>query len=107
MAIECRHDDTATQALTGVLHDAATARAVGAERAMNRALHGSCHVPVAALAREQGGELHLLGRVGDAATGRLVEAEARAPATAFESLGATVAERLLAAGAAALLAPHL
>jgi hydroxymethylbilane synthase len=61
---------------------------------------------VAALAREHAGELHLVGRVGDAASGRLVEADGRAPAADFEALGETVAQRLLAAGAGALLAAH-
>jgi hydroxymethylbilane synthase len=42
---------------------------VEAERAMNRALHGSCHVPVAAIAQWQGDDLHLQGLVGSASDG--------------------------------------
>ncbi len=106
ITIECRADDAATRALTGVLDDAATARAVGAERAMNRALHGSCHVPVAALAEEHDGLLHLRGRVGDADSGRLVDAAASAAASRGEALGIEVARRLLDAGAGELLAAH-
>ncbi len=49
---------------------------VEAERAMNRALHGSCHVPVAAIAQWQGDDLHLQGLVGSASDGRAVRAEA-------------------------------
>jgi hydroxymethylbilane synthase len=77
---------------------------VEAERAMNRALHGSCHVPVAAFAQETGdGRLHVQGLVGDAATGQLLRAQAEGPDGA--ALGADVARRLLDAGAGALLAP--
>src|SRR3546814_7958322 len=54
IAIECRDDDARTIALCAVLDDAHTRTCVEAERAMNRALHGSCHVPVAALARLDG-----------------------------------------------------
>src|SRR5690606_25096132 len=59
IAIECRDGDATVQALLAVLDDAQTRRCVEAERAMNRTLHGSCHVPVAAFARESGGRLHL------------------------------------------------
>src|SRR5687768_11050302 len=51
IAIECRDGDDATRALCTKLDDAPTRTCVEAERAMNRALHGSCHVPVAAFAR--------------------------------------------------------
>src|SRR3546814_19376228 len=59
IAIECRDDDARTIALCAALDDAHTRTCVEAERAMNRALHGSCHVPVAALARLDGTQLQL------------------------------------------------
>src|SRR5690606_25315839 len=64
IAIECRDGDAATVRLLAALDDAPTRRCVEAERAMNRALHGSCHVPVAALARLDGERLRLHGLVG-------------------------------------------
>ena len=64
---------------------------------MNRALHGSCHVPVAAFATRDGDRLHLQGLVGSANDGRLVRAEASGDSA--EALGLVVAERLLAQGA--------
>src|SRR5688572_11573014 len=64
IAIECRDDDATTRDLCAALDHAATRTCVEAERAMNRALHGSCHVPVAALARLHGAELELHGLVG-------------------------------------------
>ena len=45
LALECRIDDPAIQALLLPLHDPATARCVIAERACNERLGGSCHVP--------------------------------------------------------------
>jgi hydroxymethylbilane synthase len=54
IAIECREGDEAIIALCAALDDADTRTCVGAERAMNLALHGSCHVPVAAYARLDG-----------------------------------------------------
>ena len=78
IAIECRDDDPATAALCAELDDADTRACVAAERAMNRALHGSCHVPVAAYARLDGHAMHLSGLVGSAGDGRSVRAEATA-----------------------------
>ena len=97
IAIECRDDDPAIHALCAALDDADTRVCVEAERAMNRALHGSCHVPVAAFATRDGDRLHLQGLVGSANDGRLVRAEASGDSA--EALGLVVAERLLAQGA--------
>lgn len=104
VAVECRSDGERVQALFAALDDAPTRRCVEAERAMNRALHGSCHVPVAAFAQEEGGQLWLQGLVGSAVDGRIVRAEARGPATDPEALGRQVAGLLLDAGAGELLA---
>lgn len=102
IAIECRDDDHHTRALVSILDDTDTRRCVTAERAMNRALHGSCHVPVAALAILQNdGSLHLQGLVGDAATGHCIRAEARG--SDADALGRQVAGELLARGGRALL----
>ncbi|WP_133479217.1 hydroxymethylbilane synthase [Cognatilysobacter segetis] len=104
IAIECRSDDAATVALFAALNDAATRTCVEAERAMNRALHGSCHVPVAAFARLSGTRLHLEGLVGSAVDGRQVRASAEGGIDAPDALGERVAQELLGHGAAALIA---
>ena len=104
IAIECRDDDPATQQLCGALDHADTRRCVEAERAMNRTLHGSCHVPVAAFATLDGAGLQLHGLVGSAADGRLVRAQGRGESA--DSLGREVATRLLEQGAGELLALH-
>jgi hydroxymethylbilane synthase len=97
IAIECRDDTPETFVLLAALDDAQTRECVEAERAMNRALHGSCHVPVAAFAKHSGATLHLQGLVGSAHDGRVVRAEG--VGSDREALGLEVAERLLAQGA--------
>jgi hydroxymethylbilane synthase len=103
IAIEARADQPAVLALLAALDDADTRVTVAAERAMNHALGGSCTVPVAAwcVLGERG--LHLRGLVGDAASGRLVRAEASGPLDGPEVLGRTVADALLAQGAGEML----
>ena len=103
IAIECRDDDAATRQLCAVLDHAATRTCVSAERAMNRALHGSCHVPVAAFARLDGARLHLDGLVGSARDGRIVRAHLPGRGDLAEGLGLEVAEKLLAQGARGLI----
>lgn len=51
---ECRTDDERMIGLLSAINDGATCAAVAAERALSRALGGSCHSPVAALALQQG-----------------------------------------------------
>ena len=103
IAIECREGDDATARLLRGLDDGTTRVCVEAERAMNRALHGSCHVPVAGFAELLNEKLLLRGAVGDVASGRMVRAEAKGSAADPEGLGQRVAEALLAQGAGELL----
>lgn len=103
IAVECREDDTATHALFGPLDDADTRACVEAERALNRALDGSCQVPIAAYAALQGGRLQLQGLVGGADDGRIVRADGQGDRGDPETLGRRVAGLLLDAGAGALL----
>ena len=103
IAIECRDDDSATQALCVALDHPLTRRCVEAERAMNRALHGSCHVPVAAFALLEDGHLSLRGLVASAHDGRAVRAQAQGAADMPDVLGIEVAQQLLAQGAADLI----
>jgi len=106
IAIEAREDQPATLRLLAALDDAETRLAVTAERALNRALGGSCTVPVAAwcVVGEHG--LHLRGMVGDVESGRLIHAEASGRDDQALALGEEVAQRLFAQGAAELLGRH-
>jgi hydroxymethylbilane synthase len=57
IGIECRADDATTAELLREINHAETYQAVLAERAYCRALGGTCHSPVAALARIEAGEV--------------------------------------------------
>jgi hydroxymethylbilane synthase len=103
IAVECRAEDRELQSLLAVLDHGPTRTCVEAERAMNQALHGSCHVPVAAYAQFRQGRLHLDGLVGSASDGRLVRAQDEAASDAPEALGQAVARELLAQGAGEFL----
>lgn len=103
IAVECRSDDPETAALFAALNHRPTELRVRAERAMNRALHGSCQVPVAAYAELTDGRMQLTGWVGDAENVRSIRAEATGDAADPESVGRAVADQLFALGAAELL----
>lgn len=103
IAIEARRDDPVALGYLAALDDADTRMTVSAERAMNRALGGSCTVPIGAWCARHGHALHLSGLVGDVAHGRVLRAEGSAASGQAEALGQRVAELLLAQGAGPLL----
>jgi hydroxymethylbilane synthase len=61
LGLECRADDVALRALLAPLDDAATHRAVRAERRVLAELEGGCMIPLAAWAREGVGILRVGG----------------------------------------------
>ena len=103
IAVECREDAADTIAMLSILDHAVTRTCVVAERAMNRQLHGSCQVPIAAYATLDGGILFLEGLVGSANTGRCVRANEVGHAHDPEGLGRLVAAELMVKGAGELL----
>jgi len=109
LAIETRADDVALIAQLETLSDRATRLAVAAERAVSRALGGSCSMPLAAHAEWQGAALVLDAAVGhpeerNAPLLRARDAGAVVDERAAEALGRRAAEALLAAGAGPYLA---
>ncbi|MFO0819338.1 MAG: hydroxymethylbilane synthase [Pirellulales bacterium] len=108
LGLETREDDPRTQAAVRTLDDAETHESVVAERAFLATLRGGCLAPVGAWGRFEGAnadrKLVLDGvvlspdgreRLVDSVTGQACEAE---------SLGETLADRLLARGAQRLIA---
>jgi hydroxymethylbilane synthase len=63
IGIECRADDAMASALLRAIDHLSTHEAVLAERAFCRALGGTCHSPVAALARIHGDEILFSGEI--------------------------------------------
>ena len=108
LAVTARADDTAAAGAAHAVNHPATAVAVTAERAFLRTLQGGCQVPVAAHATfDSRGELRLHGRVVSLGGERGVEGIEHGPArdlSEADALGVALAVRLLAEGAASILA---
>ncbi len=103
LAVQTRADDADAVAAASALDHAATRAAVTAERAFERRLGGGCHAAIAAYGVIlSNGRLHVRGLVGDA-TGALLRAEIDGNPADAESLGVTLAERLIEQGAGAML----
>ncbi len=104
LAIECIGDRADLLALLGPLHHDVTAACVSAERALSRALAGSCNVPLGGYATVTGAHLNLRGYVGAPDGTRHVSAHIEGKIGDAEALGAALAERLRGEGAADILA---
>jgi hydroxymethylbilane synthase len=64
IAVQCRDDDMVALAILCMMNDPSAAAEVRAERALLAELGGSCHTPIAALARADiSGRLHIRARV--------------------------------------------
>ena len=87
----CRSPRTVAPALA----DAATHAAVLAERAFTRALGGTCHSPVAALARIEGGEIAFSGEIFSADGQERVGSATRFPVGDLDA-PAALARRMMA-----------
>jgi hydroxymethylbilane synthase len=101
LGIEIRADRADLLTALQPLADQSTWLAATAERAVSRALGGSCTMPLAAYATRQGSSLWLRAAWGDPQTpGTLITAQARAEImnqadlAAAEALGARVAEQM-------------
>lgn len=103
IGIECRSDDAPTLQLLAALEHAGTRREISAERAFSGRLGGSCQSPIAAFATQAGDVLTLDGLVAEPDGSRLLRDQVTGPASDPQTLGFALAERLLAAGAGALL----
>jgi len=86
------------------LNDAPSAACVLAERAVSRALTGSCEVPLGAFAEIEAGRLRLRGFVATPDGTRMASAELGGAPAEAEALGGALAELLKARGAAEILA---
>jgi hydroxymethylbilane synthase len=103
VGIECRVDDEQTLSLIEPLNDEATALRVKAERAMSTRMMGGCQVPIAAFAELQDDSIWLRGLVGEPDGSRIVKSETTGLKSSAESLGQSLADELLAAGAQEIL----
>ena len=103
IGVECRKDDSQTCARLKPIEHEATRIALDAERAFSRRLGGSCQSPIAAHAGLARGGLTLDGLVAEPDGSRLFRDSISGTAHEAKALGERLAERVLAAGAGALL----
>lgn len=104
LGIECRAGREDLLRLLAPLDHPATALCVRAERALSRALAGSCNVPLGGFAEISGERMRLRGFVGAPDGKRQASAELEGVAAAAEALGLALAEKLRMLGAAEILA---
>jgi hydroxymethylbilane synthase len=110
LGFETRADRTDVADLLQVLNHEPTRQRVTAERAMSRALGGSCNVPLGGHAVLHGERLHLTGFVAMPDGSRMIRGESEGLATDAEAIGLDLAEQLRGRGAGevmTLLADHL
>jgi len=103
LALECRGADDRTRALLAAVDHAPSATATVAERAFLVALGGDCNTPLAAHATLAGSSVRLRVVVCDPDGERKLADDGTAAAGDAESLGRSLAERLLSHGAAEIL----
>jgi hydroxymethylbilane synthase len=103
LGLETRSDDQAVWEVMGQLDHAATRASVLAERAMLATLLGGCLAPIAAWARVDSDSLCLTGRVISPDGETKLEATAAGTPDNPAALGARVADKLAAQGAADLI----
>jgi hydroxymethylbilane synthase len=105
LGIECRSERSDVIAALSPLDDEDTRWCVEAERALSRALAGSCQVPLGGFAEISGGSARLRGFVATPDGSRLIYDEITAPRSGMaQELGNAVAQRLIAKGAREILA---
>jgi hydroxymethylbilane synthase len=105
LGIEYRAERCALGALLRPLTDAATTACVGAERALSRALAGSCDVPVGGHAYLAGSRLRLEGVVAARDGSRVVHAQICGECSEAERLGEELGRTLLEMGGREALNP--
>ncbi len=103
LALECRSDRTDLLELLGTVDDAATRRAVTAERSILAVLEAGCSAPVGTYAAEIDEKLHLTATVAAYDGSRQIRLSASGHPDAAEQLGRDLADRLLAQGADQLM----
>jgi len=106
LGIECRSQRADLLELLPPLDDPASAWCVRAERAVSRALSGSCVVPLGAYAEPAGGQVYLRAFVASPDGASIARAELASVDMSEnpETVGQRLAERLVAAGAREILA---
>lgn len=103
LGIECRAGRAEVAALLAPLADAATTICARAERAVSRALGGSCSLPLAAFAQLNNSRLRLRALVASQDGKRVIRCDLQGDGADPQGLGARAAEELRRQGAVEIL----
>ncbi len=104
LAIEARRDDEELAGLMAPINHLSTWQSITAERAFLGALGGGCRAPIASLGTVNGNTLQLEGMVADASGKKVIRVFEEGNTVAAEQVGLQLAQRMLAMGAAELMA---
>jgi len=104
IAVEIRSDNANMRGIVDTIGDRVAASALAAERTVVTRLGGGCQMPIGAYAAVSGGNLSLSAIVLSLDGRRSARAEASGPLADAERIGTRAADRLLAEGAADILA---
>ena len=104
LGIECMDARADVKMLVAPLADAAASACLRAEREVNRALGGSCTIPLGAFAEQTGTALRLRALVASPDGKRIARAEGEGDAARPEELGLRIAGLLRERGATEILA---
>jgi len=103
LAFTAREHDRSTLEVLQAIEEWETRAAVEAERAVARALGGSCFLPIGAYGRVVGDRLDLVATIVSPAGDRIVSDRTDGPATDAPTLGRRLGETLRAAGGAKIV----
>jgi hydroxymethylbilane synthase len=103
IGIECRADDSRSIQLVRALNDTLAWQCCEAERAFALRLQGSCQSPIAGHAQIEGGKVHLRGVIGSPDGQEIYRGVHDGTVADVQAVGTALADRLLDAGARALL----
>ena len=103
LAIEIRGDDAFMASIVRPLEHVITRQATTGERSLLRYLEGGCQIPIGTYGRIESGKFVLDAVVGSIDGKRIVRGSIDGKPADSEALGETLAEKLLANGADAIL----
>ncbi len=104
LGIEIKASRTDLEEILAPLNDPATQSCVAAERAFSRALAGSCTVPLGAYAQYNNHQISMTGFVASVDGQQMVRESVIGDANQAESLGKSLADKLVSLGADKILA---
>ena len=106
LGMECRTDDTQTQAYLSSLHHPDSAICVNAERLINRQLNGDCHTPIGIHATLDNNTLNIHAMIGDIDSNTRLQTSQSGPRNNATQLAEMVSKTLIDLGALDLIQKH-